>query len=103
MEEQKFSLGEKEITGYIIPIGKVNLVFAETSNGVVGCGALDVIALEKFGIPAAKVRSVSSDSVRNIEDLLSGMVILANRYAKDAGINQDMTGKEALECLAIFD
>jgi uncharacterized protein YunC (DUF1805 family) len=99
MEEKKFSVGKTEAIGYVIPIGKVNLVFAKTPKGLIGCGALDVIALEKFELPAAKVRPVGSDSVKNIEDLLSGIVVVANRYAKDIGINIDMTGREALEHL----
>ena len=99
MEEKKFFIGETEVTGYVIPIGKVNLVLAKTENGLVGCGAIDVIALEKFNIPAAKVRPAGSDSIRNIEDLLSGMVVVANRDAKEAGICQDITGKTALEYL----
>ena len=99
MEEKKFSLDGKEVTGYIIPIGPVNLVFAQTNKGLVGCGAIDVIALEKFKIPAVKVRPTTADSVRNIDDLLTGVVALANSFAKEAGIVQDISGEEALKKL----
>jgi len=99
MEEQKFYLDGEEIVGYVIPIGPVNLVFAQTSQGLVGCGAIDVIALEKFAIPAVKVRPTTADSVRNIDDLLKGTVALVNTYAKEAGITPDMTGEDALRHL----
>ena len=99
MEEQKFSLDGTEVTGHIIPIGQVNLVFAQTKRGLVGCGAIDVIALEKFNIPAVKVRPTTADSVRNIDDLLKGIVVVVNSFAKEAGISPDMTGEEALRQL----
>ena len=99
MEERKFFLDGTEITGYIIPIGPVNLVFAQTARGLVGCGAVDVIALEKFRIPAVKVRPSSGDSIRTIDDLLKGIVVVVNSFAKEAGVAQDMTGEEALKRL----
>lgn len=99
MEEVKFSLKGHEITGYVIPIGDVNLVFARTSQGLVGCGAIDVIALEKFKIPAVKVRPSSGDSIRNIDDLLNGKVAVINTFAQKSGVMQDMSGEEALKTL----
>lgn len=95
----KIILDGKEITGYIIPIGDVNLVFARTMRGLVGCGAIDVIALEKFKIPAAKVRPTAGDSIKNIDDLLSGVVTIANTFARDAGVLQKMSGEQALKIL----
>lgn len=99
MEKETFSLDGKEVTGYTIPIGPVNLVFAETARGLVGCGAVDVLALEKFSIPAAKVRPQNADSIRNIDDLLSGSVAVVNICARDLGIKTGMTGKQALQIL----
>lgn len=96
MEKETFILNGKDITGYVIPIGPVNLVFAQTEKGIVGCGAIDAIALEKFSIPVVKVKPVTSDSIRNIEDLQNGIVSVVNSFAKEAGIQPDITGKEAL-------
>lgn len=61
MVSSTFSLGQIQVEAHEIPIGSVNLVFAQTKKGLVGCGAIDVIALEKFSMPAAKVRPVTSD------------------------------------------
>ena len=97
--EQKYSLDSSEISGYVIPIGPVNLVFAQTAHGLVGCGAIDVIALEKFKMPAAKVRPTTSDSIRNIDDLLKGTIVVINSFAKESGIKPGMTGEEALRIL----
>ncbi|HOJ95509.1 MAG TPA: YunC family protein [Methanospirillum sp.] len=99
MEERVFSLNGHEITGYIIPIGDVNLVFARTPKGLVGCGAIDATALEKFKIPAVKVRPLTGDSIRNIEDLMKGCVAVVNSYAQELGITTEMNGEQALLAL----
>ncbi len=99
MEKRVFELEGHEITGYVIPIGSVNLVFAHTSKGVVGCGAIDAVALEKFAIPAVKIRPVTADSIRSIDDLLTGMVAVINSYAQQAGVVPEMNGKQALVTL----
>lgn len=82
--------------GHIIPIGPVNLVFAMAEKGLVGCGAIDVQALEKFHIAAAKVRPVASASISTIEDLLAGEIVAVNGDASNVGITIGMCGKDAL-------
>ena len=56
MQTIKVPVNGKEAEGFVIPIGKVNLVFVKNDTGMIGCGAFDVMALEKFGYAAAKVR-----------------------------------------------
>ncbi|TAJ45867.1 DUF1805 domain-containing protein [Methanofollis fontis] len=91
-------LREREAAGYVIPLGPANLVFAKTENGLLGCGAFDVDALERFGYPAARIRP-SGESVRDIDDLLNGTVAAANAPARARGITPGMSGAEALERL----
>ncbi|EHQ35131.1 YunC family protein [Methanoplanus limicola] len=98
MSESKIEISGKEIECFEIPLGDVNLVFAKTDDGLIGCGAFDVIALEKFSYAAAKVRP-SGNSVKDVEDLLNGEIALANRFAKDKGITEGMSGREAIEKL----
>jgi len=75
-------------------------VFVKTDTGLVGCGAFDVLALEKFGYPAAKVTTASgTPSIAGIDDLLSGEIIVANGPAKKLGVLPGMSGREALELL----
>jgi uncharacterized protein YunC (DUF1805 family) len=85
--------------GFVIPLGPANLVFAKTATGLVGCGAFDVKALEKFNYPAAKVRPAHGPSISGIDDLLAGVIAEANRSAIERGITTGMSGKEALERL----
>lgn len=84
----------------MIPLGPVNLVGVVTARGLVGCGAIDVAALEKFSYPAARVRPVSGPSISTVADLLAGLVKEANEGAKREGIVVGMTGKEALDLLS---
>lgn len=98
MKETKVQLGKKTGDGFVIPLGDVNLVFVRTDRGMIGCGAFDVIALEKFGYPAAKVRP-KRDSVRDINDLMEGEIAAVNPSGEKLGIRAGMSGKEALNLL----
>jgi len=75
------SIGE----GFVIPLGPVNLVGVVARNGMVGCGAVDVAALEKFGYPAARVRPSRGTTIENVADLVSGLVKEANSSAQGLG------------------
>jgi uncharacterized protein YunC (DUF1805 family) len=67
----------------------------------VRCGVLEVLALEKFGYPAAKVKAKGA-SVSTIADLLEGEVIVVNAPAQILGVRAGMSGREALERLKFF-
>ena len=92
-------LGGKTARGFVYPLGPVSLVAVVTDVGMVGCGAFDVAALEKFGYPAARVRPSTGPSIVSIPDLLAGIVKDANGPAQARGVNLGMTGLEALEKL----
>ena len=87
---------ERSARGFVYPLGPVNLVAVVTDAGMVGCGAFDVAALEKFGYPAARVRPSSGPSIASIPDLLAGIVKDANGPAQAKGVKSGMTGREAL-------
>lgn len=99
MEGIRIPLREKEAEGFVVPLGPANLVFAKTDLGLVGCGAFDVAALERFDYPAARVRPGDGSSIRDLDDLLAGIVAVANEPAAKRGISPGMTGREALELL----
>ena len=80
--------------GYEVCLGPVNLIMARTENGLVGCGALDIPALDKFEIPAARVSGVKS-----IDDLLVAELNLVNEAGLAKGLEIGMTGRAALEHL----
>ena len=96
MFHEKIQLTNKHADGYVMPLGPANLVFVVTDTGMVGCGAFDVAALDKFGYPAARVRPTRGSSIATIEDLLVGEVKDANEAATSLGVKIGMLGREAL-------
>jgi uncharacterized protein YunC (DUF1805 family) len=99
MIHTKVQLARKQADGYVIPLGKVNLVNVVTDVGMVGCGAFDVTALNNFGYPAARVKPNRGSSIATIDDLLDGVIKDANDAAASLGIKVGMSGKEALDLL----
>ncbi len=100
MIQQKVSLKHSEGVGYVIPAGPVNIVHVVAAHGMVGCGAFDVMALDRFGYPAARVRPSTGTSVSSVGDLLDGIIREANVEAQKRGVTVGMTGKEALDLLS---
>lgn len=99
MEYIEVRLSRKKAEGFVIPLGPANLVAIKTDVGLVGCGAIDVAALDSFSYPAAKVRPSIGPSIANTDDILRGIIKEANRSAVSHGIRVGMTGREALELL----
>jgi uncharacterized protein YunC (DUF1805 family) len=96
MCDQKLDLAGKHARGFVYSLGPVNLVAVVTDMGMVGCGAFDVAALEKFDYPAARVRPATGPAIVTIDDLLSGIVKDANGPARARGVEVGMTGREAV-------
>ena len=99
MQQIHVKLNGRTAKGFIIPLGPANLVAVRTDMGLVGCGAFDVAALDKFSYPAAKVRPSLGPAIVDTDDILNGIVSEANRSAISRGIKTGMTGREALELL----
>ena len=91
MHHEKVQLPGKEADGYVIECGPFNIVSINTDVGMIGCGAFDVIALDNFKYPAARISGVAT-----VDDLLEGTIKQANEHAQERGIQEGMTGKEAL-------
>lgn len=92
-------LARKQADGYVISLGSVKLVNVVTDKGMVGCGAYDVLALDKFGYPAARVRPTRGSSIASVDDLLVGEVKDVNAAAERLGVRVGMSGREALDLM----
>jgi uncharacterized protein YunC (DUF1805 family) len=99
MQEERIALPHKEGMGYVIPLGPVNLVFITTGTGMVGCGAFDVMALDRFGYPAARARTLQGDPIVTLDDLLDGIIRETNQQASARGIREGMPVRNALSLL----
>ncbi|HVP93679.1 MAG TPA: YunC family protein [Methanoregulaceae archaeon] len=100
MAEEIVHLKNSDGTGFVIPLGTVNLVGVVAKRGMVGCGAFDVTALNNFNYPAAKVRPLAGPSIVTVNDLLEGIVKESNPAAQALGIATGMRGKTALDLLS---
>ena len=86
---------------YAVPAGPVTIVFAVAEKGVLGCGAIDPVALQTFGLATARVRPAEGkSSISGAKDLLEGTVKEANDAATALGIQIGMRGDEALSLLS---
>lgn len=85
------TLKDHGATGYCIPLENCNLVFVVKGNSLLACGAFDVVALDKFNVPAAKITGVST-----VDDLLAGEVKQVNDAARACGVMPGDTGTAAL-------
>lgn len=94
---KKIKLAKKKADGYIINLGPFNLVAVVTDKGMLSCGAFDVMAMDKYSYPAARVKSATGSPIATIDDLLAGIVKDANAAATRLGIEVGMSGKEALD------
>ena len=99
MHQEHVQLTRKVAVGFVIPLGPANRVAIKTDVGMIGCGAVEVAALDSFSYPAAKVRPSIGPSIVDTDDLLKGIVKEANRSAMGRGIKNGMTGRAALELL----
>jgi uncharacterized protein YunC (DUF1805 family) len=100
MQKRTVPLRNAEGSGYVVPLGPVNLVWVIAAKGMVGCGAFDVQALEKFGYAAARVRPETGTSIATLDDLLSGVIREVNPSAERYGVQAGMNGQEALDLLS---
>lgn len=96
MEHSKIQLKDKKADGYVISLGAANLVFIITDKGMLGCGAFNTAALDKFNYPAAIARLGDGKPIASLDDLLAGVIKEANNSAQAVGIKIDMQASQAL-------
>lgn len=85
--------------GFELPMGAFSLVLVRTAGGMVGCGAFDVGALDKFDYAAARGGSRDGSPIATVEDLLDGEITAANDHAIRRGVRTGMSVVEALRKL----
>ena len=82
-------------TGILVRLKNANLVMIVAEKGFVGCGYFNVEAADKKGDVMATVTGV-----KTFDDVLDAQIIKASSKAKELGVKEGMTGKEALELLS---
>ncbi len=101
MHPRRTLVDGKPLACHVIPLGPANLVFAQTERGILACGAIDPAALQRFGLPTARVKPTRGASIANLEDLLSGEVRDANDAAAAMGVRTGISGREAIALMQL--
>jgi len=82
-------------TGIRVRLKNANLLLIVAEKGFVGCGYFNIETADKIGDALALVTGVST-----FEDVLNAKIIKASAKAKELGIAEGMTGRDALELLS---
>ena len=81
----------KKAQGIVIQLPEAPMVLALGRTGYLICGYMNLEMGEKFGAVCAVVRGV-----RTVDDILKGAVASVSTKARELGVTEGMTGREAL-------
>ena len=81
--------------GFLLRMHNANLVLVTAAKGYVMCGYLNMETAERLGDAACIVTGV-----KGFDDLLDAKVVKVSSKARDYGIRDGVTGKDALEILS---
>lgn len=74
-----------------LPTAKTNILLIKAAHGFLGCGYFDVGVANRVGDAAAIVTGV-----KTIEEMLAAPVVRLSDRAREVGVCEGMTGREAL-------
>lgn len=81
-----------------VKLPKTNLLVLHTERGYVMCGALDIELLRRQ-LPEREIVAARAIGVKNIEELLNGVVDSCTQAAESLGIFPEMSIREALKMM----
>ncbi|MBN2013590.1 MAG: DUF1805 domain-containing protein [Candidatus Altiarchaeota archaeon] len=81
--------------GIRIELQNANLLLITAERGYVMCGYLDIKAAEKLGDSACIVTGV-----KTFDDVLESRIVGVSSKARELGIREGMSGREALSLLS---
>lgn len=80
--------------GVKIDMGNANLLLIKADKGFIMCGYLDIETAERLNDAACIVKGVE-----NFDDMLNAKIVRVTTKAKELGIKEGMSGKDALKIL----
>ena len=92
LEIQQLELRGGTALGVRVELPRAPLVLVRARKGFAMCGYLNLEAVDRAGEVAVRVTGV-----RNFEDVLQAKVAGVSQKARELGINEGMSGREALE------
>lgn len=88
------TLGGTTFESVHVPTAKTNILLVKAAGGFVGCGYFDVGVANRVGDAVAIVTGV-----KTIDELLAAQIVRLSDRARDAGVIEGMSGREALMLL----
>jgi uncharacterized protein YunC (DUF1805 family) len=70
-----------------------------TKRGLVGCGIYDIACADEFNFAFALAKGTPEKPLVEPEDLFAAKIVRVSQRARKLGIQEQMTGLEALERL----
>ncbi|MFN0075978.1 MAG: YunC family protein [Prosthecobacter sp.] len=77
-----------------IPTAKTNILLVKAASGFVGCGYFDVTVANRVGDAVAIVTGV-----KDIDQLLAAPIVRLSDRARELGVTEGMSGRDALKLL----
>ncbi|MCS7131838.1 MAG: DUF1805 domain-containing protein [Hadesarchaea archaeon] len=94
IQEREVRVGERKALGIRVELPEAPLLLLVAPKGYVMCGYLNVETAERLGQAAAVVTGV-----RSLEEMLEARVTRATKKARELGIEEGMSGREALKLM----
>ncbi|GEP45359.1 YunC family protein [Brevifollis gellanilyticus] len=74
-----------------VPTERTNILLVKAAGGFVGCGYFDIAVANRVGDAVAIVTGV-----KTIDDLLAAPIVRLSDRAREAGVTEGMSGRDAL-------
>jgi uncharacterized protein YunC (DUF1805 family) len=89
---QKIKIGNNIAIGVNLELQNANLIVIRAKKGYIMCGYLSMETANRLEDIAAKVIGI-----KNFDDALKAKVVEVSEKARENGVKEGITGKEALE------
>jgi len=89
---QKIKIGNNIAIGVNLELQNANLIVIRAKKGYIMCGYLSMETSNRLEDIAAKVIGI-----KNFDDALKAKVVEVSEKARENGVKEGITGKEALE------
>ena len=95
MAASKIEIGNRKLDAFSVKTENSVILLIRSEKGMLGCGYFSIDAANKLGDALAIVTGV-----KDFDDMLKSKIKSVSIKAKELGISEGMTGKEALELIS---
>lgn len=96
VELDTVKIGDRQCNAVTVRLPKTTVLTVATDRGYIMCGMLAIERLDNLR-PERSIISARVTHVKTIAELLDGTVDAVSRAARELGVREGMTGRQALE------